>query len=163
MLHSFQRVLQRLPKCHLVLAGQGPSRAALETLAGTLGVAASVRWIGPHAHTEALYPFFDVLTLPSLSEGFPMTLLEAMACACPVVATRVGGVAEALPRADVGLCVNANDPEALAAGLLTFLQNPALSIQTGETARQRAEQHFNLQQTLQQINALYEEVSQNGL
>ncbi len=161
LLQSFQILQHRVPESHLVIVGEGPSRKSLEKQAESLGVASKIRWIGPHPQTETIYPFFNVFALPSLSEGLPMTLLEAMACARPVVATRVGGIPEALHSPEVGHCVPANDPKAFAAGLFTYLQEPAAALQIGETARLRVDQHFNLQNTLKQLNILYERVFQH--
>lgn len=90
--------LPALPDCSLTIVGSGPLRAELEALAGHLGVAQRVRFLGeiPHADLPELYRSADMLVLASAREGWANVLLEAMACGTPVVATNVNGSAEAV-------------------------------------------------------------------
>ena len=116
--------LAHLPaEWHVVLAGQGSQRAALEARAAALGLEGRVHFLGHVEATEVLFPAFDLLALPSRAEGFPRVLIEAQAAGLPIVAARVGGVAEAVcPR--TGLLVPPEQPAALAEGILTLAEIP---------------------------------------
>ena len=122
LLPAFAGVAAQHPDLQLALVGSGPLRRTLTEQARALGVAERVHFMGSLPHT-ALKPWFAVaqlLCLPSHDEGVPNVVLEAMACGTPVVATRVGGVAEVLP-ALAGLLVPARDTAALQQALFTAL------------------------------------------
>lgn len=112
------------PAIHLVLAGDGSEREALERLASHLGLSARVHFLGTIATPELLYPAFDVVCLPSRAEGFPRTLIEAQACNIPVLATDVGGSREAVCPS-TGRLVAAENPPAMAVALGEMLASPA--------------------------------------
>lgn len=110
---------------HLALAGEGSRRPALEAQARARGLAARVHFLGHVEATEALFPAFDLLALPSRAEGFPRAVIEAQAAGLPVVATRVGGVAEAVcPR--TGMLVAPEDPAAFAGAILALAGTPLM-------------------------------------
>jgi glycosyltransferase involved in cell wall biosynthesis len=116
--------LEKLPQtAHVVFVGDGPLRATLEGLARDHGVAGRVHFLGHRDDVADIYPAFDVFCLSSLSEGLPRTLLEAQASGVPVVATQVGGIAEAVCPA-TGILVPPADPAALAAALSHALATP---------------------------------------
>jgi len=123
--------MARVPDAHLDIYGEGPERRALEALSRDLGVADRVRLPG-HANRETLRRAFSeasVLAMPSRSEGMPLTLLEAMACGLPPVASAVGGVPEIVTQ-NVGRLVPPEDPNALAEAL-----GAALAEDAGERRR----------------------------
>jgi glycosyltransferase involved in cell wall biosynthesis len=104
----------------LVLVGDGPERPKLEALASTLGIADRVRFLGLRDDLEAIYPAFDLLCQPSLAEGLPRTILEAQSCGVPVIATKVGGMPEAVcPR--TGVLIEPGDAAGLQTALLRAL------------------------------------------
>lgn len=104
----------------LVIAGDGAERAALERQAKTTGVANRIRFLGHVDEVERLLPAFDVFCLPSHSEGFPRSVIEAQACNIPVVATDVGALREAIcPKS--GRLSPARDPFALAEAMREVL------------------------------------------
>lgn len=107
----------------IVIAGDGPERRRLETLAETLGVAHRTRFLGHIDEIEALLPAFDVFCLPSRNEGMPRSLLEAQASGLPVVATAVGAVREVVC-AETGRIVPADDSIALAGAIVDILARP---------------------------------------
>lgn len=110
----------------LVVAGDGPERAALEAHAGRLGIASSVHFLGARADMARVYRLFDCLVLPSLSEGMPLVVLEAMARALPVLASSVGDVPRLLANSTYGRLVSPGDPQALQAGMQAALAEPGL-------------------------------------
>jgi glycosyltransferase involved in cell wall biosynthesis len=109
------KALAQVPDCKLVIAGDGPRRAELETLARRLGVRDRVRFLGeaPHADLPGLYAAADVLLLASSREGWANVLLEAMACGTPVVATDVNGTGEVVRSRAAGMLMRERTPECL--------------------------------------------------
>jgi glycosyltransferase involved in cell wall biosynthesis len=95
------------------------------------------------------------MVLPSLAEGLPLAVLEAMACARPVVATAVNGTPEAVIQGETGLLVAPNAPGELAGALLTVLRDPQLAARMGAAGRVRVETHYTLLNFLTRVQGLY--------
>ena len=110
----------------LLIAGEGPERAALLALAEKLGVSDRVRLLGsrPHAELAALYGAADAMVLSSSREGWANVLLESMACGTPVVASRIPGNPEVVQEPEAGLVVEANTAAGIAAGVRALLAHP---------------------------------------
>ena len=109
----------QVPEAEFVLAGEGPLRPELEAQARSLGVDGRVRFLGYRDDVANLLRDCDVFVLPSLYEGLPLSILEAMAAAKPVIATQIGGTDEAVIHGETGLLVPPADPPALAAAIRT--------------------------------------------
>ncbi|MFQ5879773.1 MAG: glycosyltransferase, partial [Dehalococcoidia bacterium] len=138
LLAAMPHILGRVSTARLTVVGDGPLRAPLESLARDLGVAAAVRFVGmqPHSLVQRYLNEADVFVLPSLKEGLPGALLEAMACARAVVATGVGGVPEVIASGDNGVIVLPASPEAIAAAVVELLKNAEARDRMGRAARQ---------------------------
>jgi glycosyltransferase involved in cell wall biosynthesis len=123
----------------LVIVGQGPLRAALELLAGALGISDRVRFTGPLPQVDLprWYRAADVFVLPSHSEGVPNVLLEASACGTPWVASRVGGIPE-IAHLGVSRLVTPNAPPELARALHQALRAPPQEPPPGPKPREEA-------------------------
>jgi len=135
LIEAFRMVRARMATAHLVILGEGQEREVLEQEARRLGVQDSVHLLGFRDDVPAMLPQMDVFTLPSLSEGLPLALLEAMAAKRPVVVTQVGGMPEVVEDGKTGLLVPPGDAKALATQLLRILENPGLATQLGEAGR----------------------------
>jgi polysaccharide biosynthesis protein PelF len=133
-----------------------PYVARCRALAAELGVEGRIELRGPHARPTEMYHEGDISVLSSISEGFPYTIIESMACGVPCVATDVGGVREAI--ADTGLVVPPRDPEALAQAMRALLANPALRRELGERASARARAHFTIEGQIKAYAQLYDEL-----
>ena len=142
-------------RCTLVLAGDGPERASLEALAAALGIADRVHFLGDHADIADLLELIDVFVLPSITEGLPLALLEAMAAGRAVVATGVGGVPEAITSGVNGLLVPAQEVPPLADALYALLIDSRLRREFGAQARATVEAHFTAEQHLHGLETLY--------
>ena len=116
LLHVLQRLSARVSDVHLVVVGDGPGRPAIEALAAELGVTERLLLLGERRDVAALLPCFDVFCLSSLSEGIPLTLLEAMAAGVPVVSTAAGGIPEAARAGQDALLVAGTPPDRVALG-----------------------------------------------
>ncbi len=124
--HLVIAALAQLPGAKLLIAGDGPERAALELLAARQGVVERVRFLGHMAHDElaAIYSAADLLVLASSREGWANVLLEAMACGTPVVASNVWGTPEVVADPAAGLLVAPRTAEAFAAAIARLLAAP---------------------------------------
>jgi glycosyltransferase involved in cell wall biosynthesis len=131
------RAAARLPDVDVEVVGDGADRDALLALAETLGTADRVRLPGWSDAARSALARFDVFCLPSRVEGFPLSIVEAMLAGLPVVATRVGGVPEAVADGKTGLLVPAGDVEALT-DALSRLRDPGLRSSLGAAGRARA-------------------------
>lgn len=144
LLEAFALLRREHPEATLVLAGDGEQRPALETRARELGLADAVRFVGaqPRSAMPGWYASADVFCLPSIYEGFPLAILEAMAAGLPVVATAVAGVPEAVADGVTGRIVAPEDAAALARALLELVADPATARRMGEAGRRRVEEEF---------------------
>lgn len=115
-------LMERFSDLRFVLVGDGELRGAVEHEIGLLGLGGRVLLTGWLDPIEALYPEFDVLALPSFSEGLPLVLVEARACGVPVVATGVGGIAELIEDGETGLLVTPGDHNELARAIGRLLE-----------------------------------------
>jgi glycosyltransferase involved in cell wall biosynthesis len=141
---------------HLVLVGDGPSRAGLEDLTRRLGMDSRVHFTGEVSAPHNLHQYLDVSVLCSVSEGFPNTVIEAMAAARPVVATPVGGVVDAVTHGVTGLLVPVGDSAPLADALRMLEADPALRARLGEAGREVARMKFRQEIVIERLSALYE-------
>ncbi|MBF0454167.1 MAG: TIGR03088 family PEP-CTERM/XrtA system glycosyltransferase [Magnetococcales bacterium] len=142
-------------KLRLVLIGDGPQRQELEALACSLNMAQQLWISGWREDVEQLLRGLDLFVLPSLAEGTPLTILEAMAAGLPVVATRVGGVADLVIPEETGTLVEANNPPALAQAIHPYLTDPLLAPTQGEAGRKRFLEQFTLEQMVHQYAHLF--------
>src|SRR5262249_38406521 len=124
LLRAFAEVVRAVPDVDLLLAGDGPLRSDLETLAVTLGVADRVHWLGVCNDVPRLLDASDVFAMTSLSEAASLTLLEAMASALPVVVTQVGGNPELVNEGEHGFLVPRGDATSAATAILALLTDP---------------------------------------
>lgn len=141
----------------LVLVGDGPLRSELERSVRALGLDPFVSFLGMRQDIPELVKGFDIFALSSSTEGVSLTLLEAMACGVPVVATDVGGNPEVVEDGITGFVVP-QDAEKMATRLLELLNDPELRSRMGRAGRNRVEAHFSLQQAAERYVALYQEV-----
>jgi len=137
----------------LVIAGDGPERPALEARATAAGV--DLRLLGYRPDVEQVLGALDVFVLSSVSEGLSNTILEAMAAARPVVATRVGGAEEMIDDGVTGVLVPPSDPGAMAAALRRVLATGDAGAAMGAAARRRVESEFTLAGMMLRYEQLY--------
>jgi glycosyltransferase involved in cell wall biosynthesis len=164
LIGAIPRVLLRHPNVKLVLVGSGPLEPHLRELVRRLGVTEHVVFVGRTSHHEMpqLVAAADVLVLPSLNEGLPRVILEAMATGLPVVATSVGGVPELVIDGRTGLLVQPGDEEALADAVCRVLDNPDLAKAWGRAGREVAERQYEREANLRRYAEIIETVASSG-
>jgi glycosyltransferase involved in cell wall biosynthesis len=143
------------PKLIALIAGDGELRSDLERYAGDLGIADRVRFLGWRRDLGTIYAAADVFLLTSRNEGTPVALIEAMASGIPGVSTDVGGVKDVIVTPDSGTRVPDGDVDALAAGVVRYLTDPALRRDTGRHARNGVLDRYSLDRLVADIVALY--------
>jgi sugar transferase (PEP-CTERM/EpsH1 system associated) len=161
LVKAFVELVRRSPeggRLRLVLVGEGSLRAAIEALLAETGLAQQVWLAGARDDVPALMAALDLFVLPSLAEGISNTILEAMACGLPVVATRVGGNAELVEEGRTGFLVARGDPTAMATALAGYVHDSGLRRDHGAAARQRIEEQFSLDGMVARYTDLYDEL-----
>ncbi|GJG86390.1 glycosyl transferase [Gemmatimonadetes bacterium T265] len=156
LLESFDQVVQSIPDCRLVVAGDGPLRGEVESRLNGLRASNQVRLLGAVDRTTVrdLMRASSVYCLPSDGEPFGLSALEAMACGKPVVVTDAGGL-QHLVRADGGRKVPPGDADALAQALVDLLACPDMMRQMGERNRAVAVERYSWPRVIDQIEQTY--------
>jgi L-malate glycosyltransferase len=158
LLEAASRALRVRPDLNFVFAGDGPLRDSLTARARSLGIADRVRFLGYRTDVTALLAAFDVFTLPSLYEGLPNAVLEAMACGRPVVATAVDGTPEVVAEGETGLLVPPRDPDRLSEAVLRLAGDARLRTSMGAEARRRAVRDHGVDGQVDAFHRLYQEL-----
>lgn len=154
LLRAAPEVLRSHPNALFVFAGDGPQRESLETEATSLGIQNSISFLGVRSDTPDIFASIDVLAMPSVSEGLPMALLEAMAAAKPVVATAVGAIPKVIKNRVNGILLSPGDTGALAKALQELLNSGKLRSDLGCNARNTVEAAFSAESmALQYVQA----------
>ena len=146
------------PQAWFALVGEGPERTRLQEYAAALGVAHRVVFTGQLEDVRPVLARCRLAVMPSRMEDLGVAALEVMAMGKPLVASRVGGLVEAVADGETGLLVPPEDDGALAAAISRLLADDALCARLGQAARERVEQHFSLDQLAARTEALYREV-----
>lgn len=147
-----------VPDACFVLAGDGPERSALEQQARELGIHERVRFLGQRQDVPQLLSLCDLFVLPSLYEGLPLSVLEAMAAGKPIVATRIGGTDEAIADGATGLLVAPGKPDELASAIRTLLADRPLAARLASAAFAHARQEFSADLMVRNVSAVYDEL-----
>jgi L-malate glycosyltransferase len=162
LLRGFAVVARQLADVDLLLAGDGPLKSDLESLAATLRIADRVRFLGIRRDVPALLKASAIFCLTSVSEAASLTVLEAMAAATPIVVTDVGGNPELVRPDRDGLLVPRGDFGAVGRALLTLLTDRTLADRLRASAADRVSQEFRLETTIERYYTLYRELSAHG-
>nr|WP_232825574.1 glycosyltransferase family 4 protein [Albibacillus kandeliae] len=155
LLEAFRRALETRPDLRLTLVGDGDDRARLERLAAPLGGAVRFTGYQSQAGVAENLARADALVLPSFAEGLPVVLMEALASARPVIATRVAGVSELVEDGVNGLTVHAGDAEGLAEALLRLAGDPELRARMGEAGRRKVRAEFDVRREAARLATLF--------
>jgi len=155
-LEAVLQLREAFPQLQAVIAGDGPQRAFLEDYVRQLGIEKSVTFLGERFDIPDVLAALDVFVLPSLWEGLPLSLLEAMAARKPIVATAVDGVREAMLHRQTGLLVPPGDSQAMASAITELLNDRRLGRQLGAAAQRMARTHFAAAQMVASIEQSYQ-------
>ncbi len=159
LLHAFRSVLRAEPDAWLILAGDGQLRSSLEALARDLGIDGRVSFLGARLDAPEVFAAMDVYCLPSLFEGMPLTLFEAMASRRPIVGSAAVGIRELVVDGSTGLLVPINDEEALARALVRVRREPDLAATLVQAAWRYVDIHARFATMLDRYCELYDVLS----
>lgn len=163
LLEAVAQVQRDFPRpLHLLWAGEGPTRRALEQQAGEKGMASQVHFLGYLSDVRPLLAALDLFVLPSLQEGLPSAVLEAMAAGVPVIATEIPGLPEAVVSGQTGLLVPPAQVEALAEALRRVLRNPEEAQHWALNARRWVKKRFEQRRCLLEVEAFLQRVARGG-
>jgi glycosyltransferase involved in cell wall biosynthesis len=156
LLRAVASLAPEWPALRLVVVGQGPELERLRALSDELGIAHAVRFAGLRPQVPSFHFLFDISVLSSVSEGFPNSLVEAMAAGRPIVATDVGGVRDAVRHGANGLLVAPGDPPAFVDALRVLLRDADLRRTMGAAGVRRAREEFHAAAVVGSLEQLYE-------
>lgn len=162
-INAFASLIKRFPQARLIIVGDGPARAHLETESMRLGLTEAIEFTGWRTPEEVLRLISKatVVVVPSRwREPFPMVALEAAQMGRPVVATDVGGLPESVVHQQTGLLVGKEDSIALAKAITFLLDHPDRAMQMGEAGRLRVKTKFSLEQYVDAYDVLYQNFSE---
>lgn len=155
MLEALKILTKRMPNIKLLMIGDGPQKNALNAKATELNISDKVLFLGEREDIPQLLNCLDIFILTSLSEGLPLSVLEAMASCLPVISTRVGAIPEVVREGETGFLIEPKCPEALADAIERLATNPELRIAMGKKGRQRVIEEFSLKQMVDQYKKIY--------
>ena len=163
LLRSMQIIVRELPASILLVIGDGPDRIHLQQMSEELGIGNHVLWLGKKDPDEILhlYSIMDVVSVPSLFEGFGLVAAEAMAAGRGVIASNVDGLAEMIQGGVNGLLVPPGDIQALARGILELILNPNKAALMGANAQKDIEEQFSLKRFDSALLAAYAHYTKN--
>lgn len=153
------QIIARDPSVKLILVGEGPQQEELKALADALGISSSTIFCGYRRDVDRIYPALEMFVLPSLTEGIPIALLEAMAFSRPVIASRVGGVPEVIEDGVTGLLVSPKDLEQLTERMWRLLCSPEAATEMGRRARKCVESRFDTRAWIKTIEGIYRDLA----
>lgn len=156
LLQALPTIASSCPDVELVFIGDGPLKASLQTLAKDLDVASRVRFVGVVSDVRPWLRRATLLVAPSLSEGLGMAVVEAMAMECPVVASRVGGLVEAVVDGETGFLVDAGSISPLNQQVIELLNSPEQRARLGSNGRKHVQAHFARDWSIVQLQDVYE-------
>lgn len=151
-----------VPKALFVFVGDGPERASLENEARELCLSDRVVFLGQRNDVRELLQGCDLFVLPSLYEGLPLSIMEAMAAGKPVIASNIGGVNELIRDGETGCLVYPGDPHALARAINTLVSNPALSRKIAMAGKELVEKEFSAKSMAAGVTSIYNRYLSGG-
>jgi glycosyltransferase involved in cell wall biosynthesis len=157
-LEAFPRVLTKVPNAKAVFLGTGQEEGRLRSICAEKGLQNHVHFIGFRENIATWYPVFDLVVLPSLSEGLPNVAMEAMLFSKPIVATAVGGVPEVVEDAVTGRLVPARKATELADAIVDVMSNPRLMAEYGGRGRKKVLEEFSPQIRAKSMIAVYDAI-----
>jgi glycosyltransferase involved in cell wall biosynthesis len=161
LIRATQHVVAKRPDVLVAIAGHGPLREHLESLTASLGITSHVRFLGFRRDVPDLLSAADVFVMPSLSEGLPLAILEAMAVGAPIVATAVGGVPELIRPRETGWLVQPRNEHELASALVEVISDSTSREVVSRAAQQLCTGEYALQATVNSYADWYRSVSPN--
>lgn len=158
LINAFARSKELLTRCILVVIGSGPDEGRMKNLVLKIGIDNNVRFLGHRSKVARHYQASDIFVFPSYAEGMPNSLLEAMACGLPVIASRIGGVVDVVEDGKSGILFEPGNVHELASAMSKLLNDAELRQRLGDEARKRIVGNFSIDKIADEYLKLYKEV-----
>ena len=158
LVEAAPRILREFSNVQFIVAGDGPMLQEMEHRVHQLGVENAFRFLGTVPSNVEFLKSCDIMVRPSLTDGMPLTVLEAMACGIPTVASRVGGTSEILQDGDTGFLVEPRNVDELVSRISTLVADSNLRREMGGRARRFIEQYPSWNQVAAQLSVIYQDV-----
>lgn len=162
LLQAMPQVINVYPDIKLIIVGDGELKDDLQRESAKLGTNKNVLFLGAKLDIPDLLKLFDIYVLPSLWEGLPMVLLEAMAAGCPIVATNVGGVSRVITDGENGLLVPSKNVEQLAEAVIKLLSDTNLRDRFANAGLKKFDEKFSADKMTRQYEILYQKGNEGG-
>ena len=159
LLNAFSEDEKLLSSSVIIVAGTGPDEDRIKRLSSKIGILEKVRFLGQTNEVERYLNASDIFVLPSFSEGMPNSLLEAMACGLPVIASKIGGVVDVVEDGRSGILFEPGDISGLASAMVRLLNDNELRLKLGAEARKRIVDSFSIDMIADEYIRLYERLS----
>ena len=153
-LNAAAKVLAQMPDVRFAIVGDGELREELEAQTDALGIRSAVIFTGWQRDVAPIYADSDLLVISSVNEGTPLTVIEALAAGCPVVATAVGGLPDLLDNGEFGVLVPSGDADVLANAIVQTLQHPP----DAEPLTTKIIERYGIARLAHDLDALYREL-----
>ena len=158
LLRAARDLCVAFPALKVVIVGDGPDRKAIEDMILRFGLQSNVILAGQHSDMPGIYAAMDIFVLPSLNEGLPMTILEAMAASKPVIATRVGAIPSVIRDGETGLLVDPGDTYGLRNAVARLLSAPDLCHRIGAAGHAWVSRHYTSEIMALKYRQMYDDV-----
>ncbi|MHB8711794.1 MAG: glycosyltransferase family 4 protein [Trichloromonadaceae bacterium] len=160
LIKAMPNVIQNYPNAHLLVVGDGGEMKKLKAEVFNLNICHNVTFLGFRNDIPDILNILDIYILPSISEGLPMGLLEAMAVGCPIIASRVGGVPEILKHKDNALLVEPGRSEELATSIKQLIKSPSLRKRLSAKVSEDFDEKYSVKQMVDKYQELFSKASQ---
>lgn len=151
-------IAKKYPQAKFLIIGDGELKQSLEKLAQELEISSQTFFLGFRKDIDKIYADLDLVVLSSLNEGSPVSIIEGMAAAKAIVSTNVGGVPDLIENNLTGILVPSKNPDALAEGIMSLLENPIKRKEMGILAREKSAAQFTKKKLIKNTENLYNEL-----
>jgi glycosyltransferase involved in cell wall biosynthesis len=158
LLEAARQVIDKCPECRFLIVGDGGQRQFLAEKTSHLGLAEKVLFAGSRKDVPEILLMLDVFVLPSLKEGLPMALLEAMASKVPVIATKVGAIPNVIENEMSGILISPEKPDAIAEAINTILSDGNSAKEMARRGFEKVRDHFSLKKMAEKYLSVYKEL-----
>ena len=149
-------IIAAIPQVKLVVVGGGIAENELKQKAKELNISKNIVFLGERADVCSLMQCFDVYAQTSSMEGMSLTILEAMSCGLPIVASNVGGNPEVIVEGETGFLLSLKDPQAIVSAIIKLYNDKDLAMRMGKAGRKRVEEKFGINRMIDEYIAIYE-------
>jgi glycosyltransferase involved in cell wall biosynthesis len=156
LVQAMPKVLNEFSQTKLLIVGEGSLRNELEALAQKLKIEKHIMFANFRKDVKQILSAIDILIVPSLLEGFPMIILEGMAMAKPIIATRIDGIKEQILDGESGILIPPRDPDAIVEAILRLSADKELSQNLGLEGRRRVENEFTVEKMVSETERVYQ-------